>query len=137
MQIPVVKDALISLGGGKFARADRIIGMVPIEGEERGAGRRTRVLLDHEYGILIVGRTERSIIPDMQIKEAGQEETPFEANSYIDALEEIHTSLQNISPAMRAVLKDQGCDVDLLIQTIQKVVNYEEMVDNEQEDELI
>ena len=34
---------MISLGFGKWARADRIYALEPLEGSERGHGRRTRV----------------------------------------------------------------------------------------------
>src|SRR4028118_2422388 len=33
---------MISLGFGKYARADRIFALEPLRGEERGGGRRTR-----------------------------------------------------------------------------------------------
>ena len=121
MQIKIAKNALVSLGGGKFVRADHVVALEPIEGEERGSGSRTRVLIDHAAGEIIAGRTERSIVPDMQEREEGFAEQPFEATPYVEAMEEIHAELNNISPAMRAVLKDQGFDVDALISRITSV----------------
>jgi len=37
---------LVSLGYGKFARADRIYALEPLRGDERGDGRRTKVWVD-------------------------------------------------------------------------------------------
>ena len=37
---------MVSLGFGKFARSDRIYALVPLAGEERGDGRRTRVWVE-------------------------------------------------------------------------------------------
>ena len=37
---------LVSLGYGKYARADRVIALVPLEPSERGDGRRTYVHVD-------------------------------------------------------------------------------------------
>jgi len=37
---------MISLGFGKFARADKIFALEPLRGDERGDGRRTRVWVD-------------------------------------------------------------------------------------------
>ena len=57
--------AMIPLGYGKFVRADRIYALVPLEGEERGDGRRTLV---HVEGIelpLIASRSEAAIAHDV------------------------------------------------------------------------
>ena len=59
---------MVFLGYGKFVRADRIYAMEPIEGEDRGDGRRTRVWVDGMTEPLIASRTERTILAD---KDAG------------------------------------------------------------------
>ena len=56
---------MVFLGYGKFVRADRIYAMEPIEGEDRGDGRRTRVWVDGMTEPLIASRTERTILADM------------------------------------------------------------------------
>ena len=49
---------MISLGFGKFARADRIYALEPLLGDERGDGRRTRVWVDGIPDPIIASRTE-------------------------------------------------------------------------------
>ena len=56
---------MISLGFGKFARADRIFALEPLLGEERGDGRRTRVWVEGVPGPIIASRTEGTILRDM------------------------------------------------------------------------
>jgi hypothetical protein len=56
---------MVFLGYGKFVRADRIYAMEPIEGDDRGDGRRTRVWVDGMSEPLIASRTERTILADM------------------------------------------------------------------------
>ena len=120
MQIKIAENVLVPLGQGKYIRADHIIVLEPIE-MARGTGNRTRVLIDHSVSELLVGRTETTIVRDMREREEGAIELPFEATPYVEAMEEIHAELNNISPAMRAVLKDQGFDVDALISRITSV----------------
>ena len=134
MQIKIAKNVLVSLGGGKFVRADHVIALEPIEGEDRGSGSRTRVLIDHVAGEIIAGRTERSIVPDMQEREDGYTEQPFEATPYVEAMEEIHSALNTISPAMRGVLVDQGFDVGDLISTITSVTHDVYLEESDKED---
>lgn len=56
---------MVFLGYGKFVRADRIYAMEPIEGDDRGDGRRTRVWVDGMTEPLIASRTERTILADI------------------------------------------------------------------------
>jgi hypothetical protein len=56
---------MIPLGYGKFVRADRIYALVPLEGEERGDGRRTLVHVDGIEQPLIASRSEAAIAHDM------------------------------------------------------------------------
>ncbi|MDX6473172.1 MAG: hypothetical protein QOK22_1988, partial [Gaiellaceae bacterium] len=51
---------MISLGFGKWARADRIYALEPLEGAERGHGRRTRVWIDGVADPVVASRTERT-----------------------------------------------------------------------------
>jgi hypothetical protein len=55
----------VFLGYGKFVRADRIYALEPIDGDDRGDGRRTRVWVDGMAEPLIASRTERTILADM------------------------------------------------------------------------
>ena len=56
---------MVFLGYGKFVRADRIYALEPIDGDDRGDGRRTRVWVDGMGEPLIASRTERIILADM------------------------------------------------------------------------
>ena len=56
---------MISLGFGKWARADRIYALEPLEGDDRGHGRRTRVWVDGVPEPIVASRTERTILAEM------------------------------------------------------------------------
>jgi hypothetical protein len=56
---------MISLGFGKFARSDRIYALEPLQGEERGDGRRTRVWIEGIVDPVIASRTQGTILRDM------------------------------------------------------------------------
>jgi hypothetical protein len=56
---------MIFLGFGKWARADRIYALEPLEGAERGHGRRTRVWIDGVPDPVVASRTERTILTEM------------------------------------------------------------------------
>jgi hypothetical protein len=57
--------AMIFLGYGKYVRADRIYALEPIEADERGDGRRTKVWVEGIPEPVIASRTERTILADM------------------------------------------------------------------------
>ena len=59
--------ALIPLGYGKFVRADRVFALVPLEGAERGDGRRTLVHVEGIEKPLIASRSEAAIAEDLAI----------------------------------------------------------------------
>jgi hypothetical protein len=59
------ESRMISLGFGKFARADRIYALEPLLGDERGDGRRTRVWVEGITDPIIASRTEGTILRDM------------------------------------------------------------------------
>ena len=56
---------MVSLGFGKFARADRIYALEPLRGDDRGGGRRTRVWIEGVPDPIVASRTERTILHDM------------------------------------------------------------------------
>jgi hypothetical protein len=56
---------MIFLGYGKYVRADRIYALEPIEADDRGDGRRTRVWVEGIPEPVIASRTERTILADM------------------------------------------------------------------------
>jgi hypothetical protein len=58
-------NRMVFLGFGKYARADRIYTLEPLETEERGSGRRTKVWVEGIPEPIIASRTERTILHDM------------------------------------------------------------------------
>jgi hypothetical protein len=61
------RDArMISLGYGKFVKADRIFGLVPLEPGDRGEGRRTYVHVDGLSEPIVASRSERAILADVE-----------------------------------------------------------------------
>ncbi len=63
--MPRTPPPLIPLGYGKFVRADRIFALVPLEGSERGDGRRTLVYVEDVEAPLIASRSETAIARDL------------------------------------------------------------------------
>ena len=59
--------ALIPLGYGKFVRADRVFALVPLEGDDRGDGRRTLVYIEGIEEPVIASRSEAAIARDVAI----------------------------------------------------------------------
>jgi len=57
---------MIHLGYGKHVRADRVFAVVPIEGEDRGDGRRTYVHVDGIDQPVVASRSERAILADVE-----------------------------------------------------------------------
>lgn len=58
---------MVPLGYGKFVRADRIYALVPLEGTERGDGRRTLVHVEGIAEPLIASRSEGAIARDVSV----------------------------------------------------------------------
>ena len=57
---------MVSLGYGKFTRADRIYALVPLDPKERGEGRRTYVHVDGLSEPIVASRSERAILADVE-----------------------------------------------------------------------
>ena len=67
---------MIHLGYGKFARADRVYALVPLEGSERRDGARTYVHVDGPTEPIVASRSERAEaagVPRRRRTAAGQE----------------------------------------------------------------
>ena len=61
------RDArMVSLGYGKYVRADKVFAVVPLEPGERGEGRRTYVHVDGLSQPLVASRSERAILADVE-----------------------------------------------------------------------
>lgn len=56
---------LIHLGYGKFVRADKVYALVPLEGPDRGDGRRTLVHVEGIADPIVASRSEGAIADDL------------------------------------------------------------------------
>jgi hypothetical protein len=56
---------MIPLGYGKFVRADRVFALVPLEGVDRGDGRRTLVHVEGIEEPIVASRSEGAIARDV------------------------------------------------------------------------
>jgi hypothetical protein len=57
---------LVSLGYGKFARADLIYALVPLDPKDRGDGRRTYVHVEGMADPIVASRSERAILAEIE-----------------------------------------------------------------------
>ena len=64
--MPKRDPRMVSLGYGKFARADLIYALVPLEPKDRGDGRRTYVHVEGMAEPIVASRSERAIIADVE-----------------------------------------------------------------------
>jgi hypothetical protein len=92
---------MVSLGFGKYARADRIFALEPLRGDERGDGRRTRVWVDGIGDPIIASRTERTILHDMGQEAAA--DAPL-----VDEALDLAARLASAADAGRVDLSDLG-----------------------------
>lgn len=111
-------DQLVGLGYGKYVRSDEVIAVEPIT-EGRGPGRRSLVWVRGIPQPLVASRAEGSIIDDLV--------TPAEEASRMrqqrSALRQIATSLEEVSPVLRRVLKEEsGVDIAELIDEAERVL---------------
>jgi hypothetical protein len=56
---------LVALGYGKLVRADRVFALVPLEGADRGDGRRTLVYVEGVDQPIVASRSEGAIARDV------------------------------------------------------------------------
>ncbi|HEX2371243.1 MAG TPA: hypothetical protein VHI33_01375 [Solirubrobacterales bacterium] len=64
--MPKRDPRLVSLGYGKFVRADRVYALVPLDPKDRGEGRRTYVHVDGLDEPIVASRSERAILTDVE-----------------------------------------------------------------------
>ena len=99
---------MIFLGFGKWARADRIYALEPLEGADRGHGKRTRVWVDGVPDPVVASRTERTILSEMG-EEAGTSGVLDEALDLAErlatAVEEGRVDLGDLGRRARRVLE--------------------------------
>jgi hypothetical protein len=115
---------MVFLGFGKYVRADRIFGLEPILGEERGGGRRTLVWVEGITEPLVASRTERTILQDMGEDASAAASILDEALALVERVAE---DAEKIGPLLaRSIKAESGVDLkdlgkkasDLLERTI-------------------
>ncbi len=100
----VIQDRIVSLGFGKYVRADKIVALVPIE-EDRGSGRRTLVYVENLPEPLVAGRTEGTIVRDMVGVESGAAEL----------LRQLQMQIGQVRPLLKGSIRSEaGLDLDQL-----------------------
>ena len=100
----VIQDRIVSLGFGKYVRADKIVALVPIE-EDRGSGRRTLVYVENIPAPLVAGRTGGTMVRDMVGGESGAAEL----------LRELHMQIGQVTPLLKGSIRSEaGLDLDQL-----------------------
>ena len=114
----IQSDQLVSLGYGKYVRSDDVVAVEPII-DGRGPGRRSMVWVRGVPEPLIASRAEGSIVDDLV--------TPVEEASRMrqqrSALRKIAAGLEELSPVLRRVLKEEsGVDVSGLIEEAERVL---------------
>jgi len=116
IEMKVIPDRIVSLGFGKYVRADRIVALVPIE-EDRGSGRRTLVYVDNVREPLVAGRTEATILRDMVGAESGA----------IEMLRELQVQIGQVRPLLKSSIRSEaGLDLDQLSRRINELSGEQE-----------
>ena len=64
--MPKREARMVSLGYGKYVKADRVYALVPIEADDRGDGRRTYVHVEGLDQPIVASRSERAILADVE-----------------------------------------------------------------------
>jgi hypothetical protein len=99
---------MIFLGFGKYARADKIYALEPIETGARGSGRRTRVWVEGVAEPVVASRTERTILHEMGQDAGGSailEEALALAERLAEAAEQGKVDLGDLGRRARRLLE--------------------------------
>ena len=107
---------MVFLGFGKWARADRIYALEPLEGGERGHGRRTRVWVEGVPDPIVASRTERTILAEMGEDALGTSQILDDAldlaERLANAAEEGRVDLADLGRRARRVLEKTAAPAD-------------------------
>jgi hypothetical protein len=111
---------MVFLGFGKYARADRIYSLQPIEGERRGSGRRTLVWVEGIAEPIVASRTERTILLDMGQREAVGTQLLDQA---VALAERVAADADRVGPLLRRSIKSEaGVDLDELARRARRLL---------------
>lgn len=62
----MVNEHFLHLGLGRFVRAEQVLAVQPIEGDDRGPGRRTLVWVHGLAEPLVASRSEAALVADLE-----------------------------------------------------------------------
>ena len=129
----IAKEHLVPLGYGKYIRADAIEAVIPLEGHDRKAGCRTRLLVDHPEKEIVASRSETSIVRDMIDHEA-EMSISVDVAPYLKFVDDLYDALQEISPGMRQLLEEQAnYRVDATLEQIEQLRGYPSQIADAEE----
>jgi hypothetical protein len=101
---------MVFLGYGKYVRSDRIYALEPIEGAQRGGGRRTLVWVEGIREPITASRTERSILAEMGQGGALRQSIADEALAFA---RDIADQAERVGPMLRLSIRSEaGFDLD-------------------------
>ena len=116
----VTSPRMVFLGFGKWARADRIYALEPLEGDDRGHGRRTRVWVEGLAEPIVASRTERTILAEM-----GQDTSQM--NPVLDDALDLAERLANAVEEGRVDLGDLGRRARRVLEKTTRQPNAEQL----------
>ena len=95
---------MVYLGYGKYWRSDAIVGLRPIEGGDRGPGRRTEVYTATLEEPMVASRSESAILRDMAF--AGEEE--FRMREAREIMGDLLDALEDVPDVLRRMLSTEA-----------------------------
>jgi hypothetical protein len=119
----IAQGRIVPLGYGKYVRADRIVGMEPIE-DGRGPGKRTRVWVEGVSEPLVASRSESAILADAV---EGADE-PGRGDAHRRLLVELLETLDGLDPVLRRIVRDQASwDLDRLEGRLRRALGLDDV----------
>lgn len=116
------KGVIVPLGYGKYARADRIVLVEPIQ-DDRGPGRRTRVYIEGVDHAVIASRSDSALIRDMT-GSSGETERSLRQEHLLSIILDTITQLD---PTLQSIIQKQGnWDLRALRAQIQDVLEEDQ-----------
>ena len=118
----VAESTMVALGYGKYFRADRIVGLEPIE-QGRGPGHRTRVWIEDLPEPVAASRSDGAILRD--IVQSPREVTRTQEQRQL--LSDILDTIEGMNPILRSIIREQAkWDLDRLEERIRDALGAEE-----------
>ncbi len=95
---------MVYLGYGKYWRSDAIVGLRPIEGDDRGPGHRTEVHTATLDDPIVASRSESAILRDMAF--AGEEQ--FRMREAREIMGDLLDALEDVPDVLRRMLATEA-----------------------------